>query len=152
MCSTAQAITPPASTLIAIDQMTPTFMSGRASMMIAGTNPHGDSVNSSSNVCMSELSTWLIGFMNDMTQYAASVMAKGSAPVLIMSLTFVSISVFVTPATMFADDETGEALSPKYIPDMRTPAVISGSTPPLLASAMKITPTVPATPNDVPSA
>ena len=113
ICSTAKAITLLAATLMAMDQITPTFSNGSASMITAGRNPHGERLNSFSNVVSSWLSTWLIGCMNDRTQYAAVVSASGSNPVFIISLTLTRISVFVMPATMLAEDDTGDARSPK---------------------------------------
>ena len=77
---------------------------------------------------------------------------SGTIAVFIISFTLSKIFVPVTPATRLALEETGEHLSPKYMPDIITPAVITGSTPPLLAKVIKITPTVPAVPNEVPRA
>ncbi len=87
-----------------------------------------------------------------MHAYITNMSTKGTAANFAIILTFFMWSVLVTAATRIALDAAGDPLSPIYTPLMITPAVISSLTPPVLARVMNITPTVAATPKDVPMA
>ena len=138
--------------LASIDFTTSTFSMGRRRISTAGRKAHSDTACSSCIAESRSVSTIPIGFCHESAAHTAKVIASGSTAVCIIFLILSISSVPVTAATVIAHEDTGDPLSPKSSPDMITPAVTSGSTPPLLARAMKMTPTVPATPKHVPSA